>query len=205
MKPPIVILLGIVILLLGIIGYLLWVPADDTANTNQTVNRTVNTNATSNANVANVNGVVSGIDTYAECVAAGYPVQESYPERCSVPGGATYTRDIGNELELDDQIRIDNPRPGQSIASPLAISGEARGNWFFEASFPVKLLNAAGDVMVTGTAQAQGEWMTEEFVPFTATLEFTASAGTGTLVLERDNPSGLSENDAALNVPVVFE
>lgn len=33
----------------------------------------------------------ANINTYEECVAAGYPVQESYPEKCSVPGGDSYT------------------------------------------------------------------------------------------------------------------
>lgn len=32
------------------------------------------------------------ISTFEECAAAGYPIMESYPERCSVPGGGTYTR-----------------------------------------------------------------------------------------------------------------
>lgn len=35
---------------------------------------------------------VSDISTFEECVAAGYPVIESYPEKCLVPGGNTYTR-----------------------------------------------------------------------------------------------------------------
>jgi len=32
------------------------------------------------------------ITSYDECVAAGYPVMESYPEQCAVPGGKTFTR-----------------------------------------------------------------------------------------------------------------
>lgn len=32
------------------------------------------------------------IATFEECVAAGYPVLEIYPEQCRVPGGATFTR-----------------------------------------------------------------------------------------------------------------
>lgn len=36
-------------------------------------------------------GKSANINTYEECVAAGYPVQESYPEVCSVPGGNSYT------------------------------------------------------------------------------------------------------------------
>ena len=43
---------------------------------------------------------------------------------------------IGNELEKADMIRVDAPRPNQVIQSPLTVKGEARGAWFFEASFP---------------------------------------------------------------------
>ena len=32
------------------------------------------------------------ISTFEECVSAGYPIMEIYPEQCHVPGGATYTR-----------------------------------------------------------------------------------------------------------------
>jgi hypothetical protein len=35
---------------------------------------------------------IQDISTFEECAAAGYPIMESYPERCSVPGGGTYTR-----------------------------------------------------------------------------------------------------------------
>jgi hypothetical protein len=34
----------------------------------------------------------SDISTFEECAAAGYPIMESYPEQCHVPGGSTYTR-----------------------------------------------------------------------------------------------------------------
>ena len=53
--------------------------------------------------------------------------------------------------------------------------------------------------------------MTEEFVPFSAVLEFvTPTAGDpelnrGTLILQKDNPSGLPEHDDALEIPVVFK
>jgi hypothetical protein len=47
--------------------------------------------------------------------------------------------------------------------------------------------------------------MTEKFVSYKATLEFSAPAtDTGTLVLEKDNPSGLPEHDDSLVVPVKF-
>lgn len=150
---------------------------------------------------------ISGpVTSYEGCVEAGYPVMESYPERCTTPEDRTFTRDIGNELEKADAIRIDAPRPNQAVASPLEVRGEARGAWYFEASFPVELLDGNGERILIIPARARGEWMTENFVPFAATLIFdTPTTATGTLVLRRDNPSGMPENDDALIVPVSFE
>lgn len=144
------------------------------------------------------------VTSFDECAAAGHPIMESYPERCSADG-RTFTRDIGNELEKADLIRADAPRPNATVTSPLAISGQARGNWYFEASFPARLLDANGKELAVIPVQAQGEWMTTEFVPFSATMSFpTPTTATGTLVLQKDNPSGLPEHDDALVVPVRF-
>lgn len=40
-----------------------------------------------------------GINSYEECVAAGYPIMESYPARCSVPGGKSFTQDTITTFE----------------------------------------------------------------------------------------------------------
>jgi hypothetical protein len=37
---------------------------------------------------------VDAIDSFEECAAAGHPIMESYPERCAVPGGDTFTKHI---------------------------------------------------------------------------------------------------------------
>lgn len=117
-----------------------------------------------------------------------------------------YAEDIGNELKKQDLIKITNPRPNQTIESPLSIEGEARGFWFFEASFPIKLYDGKGNMLGVAIAQAQDEWMTEDFVPFRANLEFSFSTTQkGTLVLEKDNPSGLPENADELRIPVIFK
>jgi hypothetical protein len=147
----------------------------------------------------------SSINSYEECVARGYPVLESYPPQCKTRDGKSFAQDIGNELELTDTIRMTTPRPQTIVGSPLTIEGEARGTWFFEASFPVKLVDANETVIVEHYATAQGEWMTEAFVPFTTTLSFpTPETATGTLILMRDNPSGLPEHDQELRLPVRF-
>lgn len=109
-------------------------------------------------------------------------------------------------------VSLIEPREGAEVTSPLKISGEARGYWFFEASFPVILVNWDGLIIAQGIATAQDTWMTEEMVPFTAELTFENPVPTGaqdfmkngTLILQRDNPSGLPEHDAAVEVPVRF-
>ena len=108
--------------------------------------------------------------------------------------------------DMSDLIIVDNPSPGQAVSSPLIITGKARGTWYFEADFPIYLLDANGNIIASHYGQAQGEWMTEDFVPFIAEIIFeNPGTETGTLVLEKDNPSGLSEHDAKIEIPVRFD
>jgi len=149
---------------------------------------------------------IADINNFEECISANYPIMESYPRQCKTPDGKTFTEDIGNELEKLDLIKIDNPRPNQAIESPFFIKGEARGFWFFEASFPVKLFDDNGFLLGVTPAQALGDWMTEDFVVFDATLSFAVpSASKGRLVLEKNNPSGLSEHEDELIIPIHFK
>ena len=111
-----------------------------------------------------------------------------------------------------DLITLTTPLPNSVVANPLLISGSARGNWYFEGSFPIVLTNWDGLIIAEGYATALGEWMTEDFVPFSATLEFTSPypgkgqdfMKRGSLILKKDNPSGLPENDDALEIPIQF-
>lgn len=104
-------------------------------------------------------------------------------------------------------IRVTSPEVGGEITSPLMVEGQARGTWFFEATFPLVLVNWDGLIIAEGYAQAEGEWMTEEFVPFKGELVFTKPPydTRGTLILQKDNPSGLPEHDDAIEIPVVFK
>jgi hypothetical protein len=149
---------------------------------------------------------VEPIDSFEACVAAGMPVMESYPRQCRTEDGQVFVEDIGNEIEKMDLIQLEMPRPNQVITSPLTIKGQARGTWFFEGDFPVKLLDENGEVIARHYLTAQGEWMTEDFVQFSGELEFTVpDSEHGTLVLEKDNPSGLPEHADELTVPVRFQ
>lgn len=108
-------------------------------------------------------------------------------------------------LTVNDSLNITNPKAEAVISSPLATKGFAKGTWYFEASFPVKILDSKGNVVGQGIAQAESDWMTEKMVPFSGMIEFTAKEGErGEVVFQKDNPSGLPQNDAELRVPIIF-
>src|SRR3989344_3102384 len=74
--------------------------------------------------------------------------------------------------EKENLIVLESPLPNSVITSPLQVSGKARGTWYFEASFPIILVDWDGLIIAEGYATALSDWMTEDFVPFQATLEF---------------------------------
>ncbi|MEK7509365.1 MAG: Gmad2 immunoglobulin-like domain-containing protein [Patescibacteria group bacterium] len=112
---------------------------------------------------------------------------------------ATYTNADKNV------IRVTTPQPGATVPSTFTVSGQARGNWYFEASFPLQVVDARGSRLLITPVQAQGEWMTEEFVPFSAHITVPNYTGAATLVLHKDNPSGLPEHDASVSIPVIVQ
>lgn len=49
----------------------------------------------------------SEINSFDECVLAGYPVMESFPEQCSVPGGETFVSDVATDEEVAEAVCAD--------------------------------------------------------------------------------------------------
>ena len=100
---------------------------------------------------------------------------------------------------------VTSPKAGDVIQSPLIIKGTAKGMWYFEATFPVKIVDANGNVVGQSQARAESDWMTENFVPFSGSIPFTAKEGEkGEVVFAKDNPSGLPQNAEEFRVPIVF-
>lgn len=105
----------------------------------------------------------------------------------------------------DVELLVFTPLTNQPVSSPLLVMGEVPGNWSFEASFPVTLKDSNGNAVTQSVAQVIGDWMTDRLVPFTVQLTFPSLAsGNGTLVLQKDNPSGLADNEDSVSIPIKF-
>lgn len=121
----------------------------------------------------------------------------------NVPTGPRATYDNATP----DMIVVTSPAPGATVGQTFTVEGQARGGWYFEASFPLEVRSATGTTIALMPVQAEGEWMTSSFVPFATTTVKTAAWYTGPalLILRNDNPSGLPENAASIEIPIIIQ
>lgn len=164
--------------------------------------------------------VASGeVKNFYDCVSRGYSSTNTYPRQCNLPDGTIFFEDLlptgqtstttassTNAVTYKDLVKVTNLQPNQVIKSPFILKGEARGNWYFEASFPFQVLDNQGNILSEGQAKAEADWMTTNYVPFTINIIFNAGTATsGKILLKKDNPSGDPIHDDSLSIPVRFE
>ncbi len=105
----------------------------------------------------------------------------------------------------ENDIVVVRPRPNATVARSFEVSGSARGGWYFEASFPIQVRVDGVGILFEAPVQANGEWMTSDFVPFSTHITVPGTyTGPATLILHRDNASGLPEHDKSLEIPIVI-
>jgi hypothetical protein len=116
------------------------------------------------------------------------------------PAAFTYTN------ATKDNVVVDSPAPGATVGHAITVIGKARGNWYFEASFPLSIEDPVGHVIDQTPAQAQGDWMTTDFVPFSGTLMIPPNySGPAIIIIHNDNPSGDPARDASVSFPVTIQ
>ncbi len=86
------------------------------------------------------------ISSFEECVAAGYPVMESYPRQCRA-GDQSFTEIINTEAN----IRVSEPSVNQDVGSVFTLKGEAR---VFENQLNYKVFEDGGSILKEGMLQA---------------------------------------------------
>ena len=126
------------------------------------------------------------------------------------PSGNSDLAPSAQKATKDDLIVIDSPLPEGVVSNPIVVKGRARGNWFFEASAPVTVVNWDGVIIGTGymTVDAGNDWMTTEYVPFSGTIAYDATKlgaySYGWIIFKKDNPSGQPQFDNSLQVKINF-
>jgi hypothetical protein len=145
------------------------------------------------------------VTDFITCAAAENQILESYPRQCRDGDGFIFVEALATTT-VSELIVVDSPAVSAAVSESFLATGKARGQWFFEGSFPVKVIAANGDVLGSGIAKALGDWMSIGFVPFTASVDFKSRGNIdGVVRFVKDNPSGEPSLDAHLDVPVRFE
>lgn len=151
---------------------------------------------------------ISKVDSFQTCLDAGFPVQESFPRGCIDGAGNSYIETASSTLNAitNEKVHMFYPTPGIAVASPISFSGEARGSWYFEGSFPVEVRDLNGKTVARAVAHAGSEWMTDNFVSFDDVIVVPLSVDTGNLllVLKKDNPSGDAIRDEEVVIPIKY-
>lgn len=187
----------LIIALLLMLGYLLWWKPKSTP---------VNTQA--------------NVNSFESCLSAGNAVIQTSPRKCKDPTtGVTYTENSPQPQPAEQTptthsytsekgvvIQLDNWTDNNTLSSPYTLTGRVPGSWSFEASFPVELRSSDGATLMQTPAKLTGDWMTTDLVPFSVGLTLTGAGGTknGVLILHKDNPSGLAQNDDKLELKVRY-
>jgi hypothetical protein len=152
--------------------------------------------------VAVIGVIIWSYITGARVGAPHTPAATTTPEAVAKPGQQVQEA----PPPLSSRVTILKPAAGAAVGKTFAVEGEAPGNWYFEASFPIQVRDGEGNVIGRGIAQAQSDWMTTALVPFKAEVTLSGEyTGPARLILLRDNPSGLPEHDDAIEVEVVIK
>ena len=136
------------------------------------------------------------------------PAPQPTPSTSSGQAGTNPTANTGFTYlnASGDTIQVTLPYPNAVTGKYFSIIGQARGPWYFEASFPYKILDKDGNVLTQGPVQAQGDWMTNNFVPFKVDVTIPDSyTGPATIVLHNDNPSGDPTKGSSVSFPITVE
>lgn len=75
----------------------------------------------------------ASVSNYEECVAAGYPVQEIYPERCVTPDGKSFVNSFS--ITPNEEVRI----KGEIVCLPK----KGDGPYTMECAFGLKALDGS--------------------------------------------------------------
>jgi len=129
----------------------------------------------------------------------------AWPQPAAAPTADETVNNAGESF-VSENVIVTEPLPSDTVSKLFTVRGDARGSWFFEASFPLQVRDRDNELIGQGIAMTSDNWMTTEFVPFEGKVQIEGEyTGPATLVLMKDNPSGLPENEDAVEFPIVVQ
>lgn len=142
-----------------------------------------------------------------------WALMRNYAKRLPEPNGnvSLEPTPVLQQAQKEGKIVVTSPLIESTVSSsPIVIKGRAVGNWFFEASAPVDVVNWDGLIIGQGfvTVDEGYDWMTTDMVPFTGTVTYDASKLTpykyGSIIMRKDNPSGEPQFDEYIEFKILF-
>lgn len=105
----------------------------------------------------------------------------------------SFTDDV-NKISSDITITKNNE---------ILLNWKASWSWYFEASFPIELVDENGKKISEWYVTAQSDWMTSDYVPFSWTLKYSnPETEYWYIIFKKDNPSWLPEHDLEKRIKV---
>jgi hypothetical protein len=104
------------------------------------------------------------IQSFDECAAAGYPIQESYPERCTVPGGKSFDRIVtGQQITVTGEITcLPHKNKGDIQTLECAFGIKTAANQYYALSDPtmqfIMDLPMGKQTTIIGTIQSDQQY-----------------------------------------------
>ncbi|TSD01583.1 MAG: Uncharacterized protein Greene07144_164 [Parcubacteria group bacterium Greene0714_4] len=95
------------------------------------------------------------VATFDECIKAGYAVIDSFPKRCLDNESIVHIEDVGNMVEMQNEIQINAPERNTVITANLVILGKARKDWFVDGKISGSLVDTEGIVLGQFVAEAE--------------------------------------------------
>jgi hypothetical protein len=97
-------------------------------------------------------------------------------------------------------------KPGDHVSGILNFTGSVKGGYFFEGNIGVNVLDTDKKLLKAGHGMSSTDWMTSATVSFYGSIDLTGlPKGSAYIEIANDNPSGLSQNDKSIYIPVVIQ
>lgn len=140
---------------------------------------------------------ISFSDNGAEYQISAFPANSQYID--------TFDQMISS-FSLIPAVSLSSPESMQVVSSPIQVTGQAPGTWFFEGQIQAVLVDQNDNELGSISIQTKENWMTESAVNFSGQLPFTppSTGSSGELIIRKENPSGLPENEREVRMTVRF-